>query len=134
MLTFGISNLAIQKKIAILEVLLSFLLMCRSILPVLIIPKTMLFFSRRSPEISNLLSRKLSNRNIFFVKDKFTQESLFSFTIGVLLLKVKFIKISRDLILDSEDHLVYSAQCVNSLLFVNVSAGNTKENNRIKWR
>jgi len=81
----GLSNLAFQKQVAILGVLASILLISRTIFSVLIIRKTMFFLSRRSSEISSKLIKKLLGRDILFIRERSTQETLFALTTGVSL-------------------------------------------------
>jgi len=81
-----LSNLAFQKQVAILGVLASILLISRTIFSVLIIRKTMFFLSRRSSEISSRLIKKLLGRDILFIRERSTQETLFALTTGVSLI------------------------------------------------
>jgi ABC-type multidrug transport system fused ATPase/permease subunit len=112
----GLSNLAFQKQVAILGVLASILLISRTIFSVLIIRKTMFFLSRRSSEISSQLIKKLLGRDILFIRERSTQETLFALTTGVSLVTTGVIGSLVSLIAD----LTLIIVLASGLLFLDI--------------
>jgi len=112
----GLSNLTFQKQVAILGVLASILLISRTIFSVLIIRKTMFFLSRRSSEISSQLIKKLLGRDILFIRERSTQETLFALTTGVSLVTTGVIGSLVSLIAD----LTLIIVLASGLLFLDI--------------